>query len=61
VKVNPELNRIMSSESRKLIALIHKKILAKFKQFEKNFTEKSEPIFLNEMGLIIVSTVCILC
>jgi len=50
VKVNPELNRIMSSESRKLIALIHKKILLKFKQFEKNFTEKSEPVFLNENG-----------
>ncbi len=37
----------MSPESRKLI---DKKILAKFKQFEKNFTEKSEPVFLNEMG-----------
>ena len=38
---------MMSLESRKLI---DKKILLKFKQFEENFTEKSEPVFLNEMG-----------
>ena len=38
---------MMSLESRKLI---DRKILLKFKQFEENFTEKSEPVFLNEMG-----------
>ena len=40
----------MSLESRKLTVLIEQKILLQFKQFEKNFTEKSKPVFLDEMG-----------
>lgn len=41
---------MMSPESRKLTVLIEQKILLQFKQFEKNFTEKSKPVFLDEMG-----------
>ena len=41
---------MMSLESRKLTVLIEQKILLQFKQFEKNFTEKSKPVFLDEMG-----------
>ena len=40
----------MSPESRNQTVLIHQKILVIFKQFEKNFTEKSEPLFLDNMG-----------
>jgi hypothetical protein len=40
----------MSAESRMLTVLIEQKILLQFKRFEKNFTEKSKSVFLDEMG-----------
>ena len=40
----------MSPESKKSTVLIHQKILLQLKQFEKNFTEKSKPLFLDKMG-----------
>ncbi len=40
----------MSSESKKLSALVQKKILVNFKQFEKNFTKKSKPVFMDKTG-----------
>ena len=40
----------MSPESRNQTVLIHQKILAIFKQLEKNFTEKSKPLFFDKTG-----------
>ena len=40
----------MSSESIKLSILVKKKILVNFKQFEKNFTKKSNPVFMDKTG-----------
>jgi hypothetical protein len=40
----------MSSESKKSIISFDQKILLQFKQYEKNFTEKSEPIFFDNTG-----------
>ena len=50
MNINFKLNKTMSPESRNQTVLIHQKILVIFKQFEKNFTEKSEPLFLDNMG-----------
>ena len=40
----------MSPESRNQTVLIHQKILVIFKQFEKNFTKKSKPLFFDKTG-----------
>jgi len=50
VNINFKLNKTMSPESRNQTVLIHQKILVIFKQFEKNFTKKSKPLFFDKTG-----------